>query len=123
MLARLTVSTSVVEPRSTASRAPRAVCSPDRTTGPERPSRNSCFSARCWNGDSCHDCQRPCLDRDVERRGGQVVVLGVERARRRRQPQDAPQIAALAGDGRRHAAEVLVELLALDGVALLADAL
>src|SRR3954453_11105580 len=119
MLARLTVSTSVVETRGTVVRAPHAVCSADRMTGPPRPSRNPCFSAPCWNGASRDGLERARLDGHAAHRGGQLVVLGVERAHRRGEAEDAPQLAALAGDGSGDAAEVLVELLAVDREPLL----
>src|SRR5690349_4972464 len=118
MLARLTVATSVVEPRGTALRAPRAACLPERTTGPPGRSRKACFSARCWKRGSCDGLQRRGLGGDAHDRRGQLVVLGVERADRRRQAEDPAQLAALAGDRRGDAAEVLVELLAVDGVAV-----
>jgi hypothetical protein len=44
-------------------------------------------------------------------------------AHRRGQPEDPAQLAAHSRDGRRDAAEVLVELLAVDGVAVLAHPL
>ena len=48
---------------------------------------------------------------------GELAVLGVEGARRRRQPEDRGEPSALVEDRRRDAAEVAVELLAVDRVA------
>ena len=59
---------------------------------------------------------------DVAHRGRELVVLGVERARRRRQPEHPGEPAVLVERRRRDAAEVEVELLALDRVAVGADA-
>src|SRR3954470_14760869 len=115
MLARLTVATSVVEPRGTALSAPRAACLPERTTGPSGAARKACFSARCWNAGSCHGLQRRSLGGHAHDCRGELVVRGVERPHRRRQAEDPAQLAALAGDRRGDAAEVLVELLAVDG--------
>src|SRR3954451_19235397 len=123
MLARLTVSTSVVEAWGTVVRAPHAVCSADRMTGPPQPSINPCFSAPCWNGASRHGLERARLDGHAAHRGGQLVVLGVERAHRRPQAEDAPHLAALAVNGSGDTAEILVELLAVDRDPLLAHAL
>ena len=60
---------------------------------------------------------------DVAHRGRQLVVLVVERARRRRQPEHAGEPAVPVERRRGDAAEVEVELLALDRVAVGAHAL
>src|SRR5215218_8884033 len=134
MLARLTVSTSVVwtqrdstRPRSPGSRA--MVRASYDSLG--EATRNSCFSARCWKLRSCAQLHRGGIrphpggsggGGDVAHRGGELVVLVVERARRRRQPEHAGEPPVPVERRRRDAAEVEVELLALDRVAVGADA-
>src|SRR4051794_3816912 len=99
MLARLTVSTSVVVAWGVRCLAPLfALLRPDGMTGSGSRTRKPRFSARCWNGASC---ERPGGRRRGLAGGAQdgrreLVVLGVERVRGRRQPDDRAQLAALA---------------------------
>jgi hypothetical protein len=76
--------------------------------------------AQLHGGDPSHP---PRGGGDVAHRGRELVVLVVERARRRRQPEHAGEPPCSSERRRRDAAEVEVELLALDRVAVGADAL